>query len=236
MWIDCSSGGWTESTVREDISDRQLHLHIGGRENVYSTLDTELPSSPVLVHGDYEYLGEGYYACAEAEVDDDTSFPTCADILDAYVVPVALERARLEGLPVPDWHLTNEQFDPPAILYGVNPFARNHVVVEAGGDWKAASRKVSRLGKYVICCQSLPVNARIVEFEMVLGRSTSDRFGIWARDIFRIFKLPLALVRLIEADGQLYLSAIERLRRDKLSHEAESLLINEFVAGGDYRG
>ncbi|HET6566482.1 MAG TPA: RimK-like ATPgrasp N-terminal domain-containing protein [Rhodothermales bacterium] len=201
-----------------------------------------MPGSTVLVHGDYEYLGDGYYACAEAEVDDEEAFPTCADTLDAYVVPIALERARLAGLAVPDWHLTNEQFEPPAILYGVNPFARNHVVVEEGGDWKAAARKVSRLGKFVICCQPLPPDARIVELEMVLGQSVEDRFSDWARDVYRVFRLPLALVRLIEADGQFYLSAIERLRRDKLSQAAEALFAGyseqnrQFVAGGDYRG
>lgn len=125
---------------------------------------------------------------------------------------------------------------PPAILYGVNPFARNHIVVEEGDDWKAAARKVSRLGKFVICCLTLPPNARIVEFEMLLGFSLEARFARWARDIHQTFHLPLALVRLIEADGQHFLSAIERLPHEKLSKEAEALLQRQLVVGGDYRG
>jgi hypothetical protein len=194
-------------------------------------LDTELPSKPLLLHGDYEYLGEGYYACTE--VDGSDALPTPADILDAYVVPIALERARLAGLPIPEWHLTNEHFEAPALLYGVNPFARSHELVREGDDLRASARKLSRQGKFVLCCQSLPADADVVEFEMILGRSTDPRFSTWASDIFEIFRLPLALVRLIETDGQFFLSAIERLPRDEMSDEGQALLERQLTERGE---
>jgi len=205
----------------------------GVRKRLY-VLDTELPSTTLLLNGDYEYLGEGYYACAEAEGEG--ILPTCADTLDAYIVPIALERARISGLAVPEWHLTNGSFEAPAILYGVNPFARSHEVVREGGDKEAAARKISRQGKFVICCQSLPHGAEIVEFEMILGHSIDSRFSTWARDIYDIFHLPLARVRLIEANGQFYLSAIERLPYGDMSNEGRVLLESRLKERGERNG
>ena len=57
--------------------------------------------------GNYEYLTEGYYRCLDAELQGhDDIIPRCLDALDAYVVPVALEKAELAGIAIPEWYLT----------------------------------------------------------------------------------------------------------------------------------
>lgn len=187
-------------------------------------LSFEPEQSPVILNGDYEYLSEGYYACEEAEDARNTPLPTCADALDAYIVPLALERARLAGLPVPNWSLTNDAVKAPAVLYGVNPFARNHLVVTDSAECEDAARKMSRNGKFVICCQELPSGAELIEFEMVLGRTPDERFAGWAADVYRVFRLPAASVRLIVTPDGSYLSAIERLPQTEWSPAAQALL------------
>ena len=190
------------------------------------------PSSPSktrsstgdLPSGDYEYLTEGYYACQDAELNASRTLPSTADTLDAYVVPIALERVRLAGLPVPEWYLTNRDFETPAVLYGVNPFARNHVVVRPDDDAAAAARMVSRRGKFAICCQRLPPGAVLIEFDQVYDRASDERFAHWAEALHRLFHLPLARVRLIATAGREYFSAVERLPRERLSEPAARLL------------
>jgi len=84
---------------------------------------------PLEFLGSYEYMSEGYYACQDAELAGEGAMPTCADALDAYVVPIALEKAAKAGVPVPEWLLTSEYFPVPAVCYGVNPFSRKYAVV-----------------------------------------------------------------------------------------------------------
>ena len=88
------------------------------------------------------------------------SGPTIFHLAENHERAAALaERLTHAGLPVPEWHLTNAAFEPPALLYGVNPFARNHEHVSAGDDAATAARRVSRRGKFAICCQQLPPDA-----------------------------------------------------------------------------
>lgn len=184
---------------------------------------SEAITSDPLLCGDYEYLTEGYYACQDAEGRARRYAPTPEDVLDAYVVPIALERVRLAGLPTPEWSLTNGDFQPPAILYGVNPFARNHLVVGEGDAPATAARKASRQGKFVVCCQQLPAGAILTEFEQVFDRCIDEQYQAWAAALYRLFHLPLARVRLIVTPEQDFFSAMERLPRRDLSPASASL-------------
>jgi len=172
----------------------------------------EPPRSPdLLLSGDYEYLTEGYYRCLDAEFAPGASpMPTCADALDAYVVPIALEKASKAGLPVPDWVLTNEYFPVPAVCYGVNPFSRKYAVVRTEAEREAAARQLTWNMKYTICCQRITEATQIAEFRMVCGRTEQAEFADWADRIFGIFRVPVATVRLLR-NGRLEFSAVEIL-------------------------
>lgn len=190
-----------------------------------------------LLHGDYEYLSEGYYAAVEVELHGLTALPSCADVLDAYNVPVALERVRQAGLPVPEWYLTNDTMKPPAVIYGVHPFARAfRVVYEPQEAWIAA-RQLSRQGKYLLCYQRLPVHARLIEVELILDRTPETAYAWWAEQLYGLFHLPLAKLRLIETpDGQTFFSALERLPRSRLSTKSRKLLQERLQAFCARRG
>jgi RimK-like ATPgrasp N-terminal domain len=174
---------------------------------------------PFLLSGNYEYLTEGYYECQDAELARRGEvMPTCADALDAYVVPIALEKASKAGLAVPDWVLTHEYFPVPAVCYGVNPFSRRYAVVREESAREAVAKKLTWNFKYSMCCQRISAETEIVEFRMVAGRTSDEEFAGWADRVFSIFRIPLATVRLLR-NGRLELSAIEILPYRFLTHE-----------------
>jgi hypothetical protein len=172
----------------------------------------EPPSTPkLLLSGNYEYMTEGYFQCQDAELSGrEGVMPTCAEALDAYVVPISLEKAAKAGVPVPDWVLTNEYFPVPAVCYGVNPFSRRYLVVREEKEREAAAKQLSWNAKYTICCQRITPATEIVEFRTVCGRTEQTEFADWAERLFGIFRIPVATVRLLR-NGRLEFSAIEIL-------------------------
>src|SRR5262245_24357922 len=120
----------------------------------------ELGSSYLNLSGDYEYLDQAYYVSQEFENRGEPIFPTCKEMLDAYVVPIFLEKARRAQIPVPEHYVTNGYFEPPVIVDPVNPFMKkSRTVLKPGrspsttscGD-KAIARSMTRNYTYAICC------------------------------------------------------------------------------------
>ncbi len=169
-----------------------------------------------LLSGDYAYMTAGYYACQDAELAGADALPTCADALDAYVVPIALEKAAKAGLAVPEWILTHEYFPVPAVCYGVNPFSRRHEVVRDESARRAVARRLTGNFRYSMCCQLIAPASEVVEFRMVGGRTASPEFEGWADGVFSVFRVPLATVRMLRG-ARLELSAIEPLPRRLLT-------------------
>ena len=174
-------------------------------------------SDSLLLSGNYEYMTEGYFECQDAELAGRAGvMPTCADALDAYVVPIALEKAAKAGIAVPEWILTHEYFPVPAVCYGVNPFSRRHELVTDESARRAVARRLTSNFRYSMCCELVTPDARLAEFRMVCGRTTSPEFAGWADRVFSVFRVPLATVRVICAETTM-LSAIEILPRRVLT-------------------
>jgi len=188
----------------------------------------ERPRRPLL-SGRYEYMTEGYYACQDAELAGEDAMPTCGDALDAYVVPIALEKAAKAGIPVPAWLLTNEYFPVPAICYGVNPFSRKYAVVKDEASRESEARRLTWNHKYTMCCQSIGATTEIVEFRMVCGRTEQTEFADWAKRLFEVFRVPLATVRLLRG-ARLEFSALEALPFESLA-PSERAWAEEFGRG-----
>jgi len=200
--------------------------------------ELDLPEEPplpvkVILAGDYEYLTEGYYECQDVELGGGfQAVPTCAETLDAYVVPVALEKAACAGLAVPEWYLTNEYFTPPAVVYGVNPFSRRHAVVRTEAEREEAAKKLTWNFKYTMCCQRIRPETELVELRMAAGRTEDERWAEWAADVHRVFRLPLATVRLLVTGDLVQLSAVEILPLRSLNRRERAWA--EALARGDH--
>ena len=147
--------------------------------------------------GIYNYMELPYYVSQDFENSDRVIHPTCMEMLDAYVPPLFLEKAKLAGLEVPEFYLSNGYFEPPVIIDPVNPFTIKSRIVLKPGKENAIARSLTRNNTYAICCQEIPPNCRIIHFRSVLGWCVAKPYRDIAQIIWEHFRIPLAKVRLI---------------------------------------
>lgn len=182
----------------------------------------------VNLAGNYDYLEMPYYISQQLEADGQVVHPTCSEMLDAYVPPLFLEKAKLAGLHVPDFYISNGFFEPPVIIDPINPFMTKSRVVLKPGRERAIAKSMTRNFTYAICCQELPSDAEIRRFHSVLGWCTPVKYRELSQIIWNLFHLPLARVRLVEyADGKLLLSDISQLPLKKLGKREMEHLAGE---------
>jgi len=175
--------------------------------------------------GDYGYLSSGYYRSLDAELEGLEVMPTTLDALDAYVVPIAMEKARLAGLPVPAFHLATTRFPPtPFMAYPVNPFSSKGELVVDRDQLAARRNGLTYTGKYAVLCQELPEDYRIDVVRWVLGRTLVPEYAAFAAALFETFRLPLARARVIVTPKAFLLSALLPLPLKELTAEESALL------------
>ncbi len=194
-------------------------------------LIAHLESEDCLVNlaGDYDYLTSGYYLSQEMENQDKNIHPTCKEILDAYVTPLSLEKARLNNIAVPEFYVTNGHFEPPVIIDTMNPFMSRHSVVLKTSYQERAAKSLTRNFTYAICCQELPPDSRVVYFHSILGWCAASKYRTISQQIWDVFKIPIVKVRLIALEnGQFLLSSLDPLPVKKLTPR-EAIFINENV-------
>jgi hypothetical protein len=178
----------------------------------------EADKTYVNMAGDYDYLETPYYVSQDYELNGSPIHPTCREMLDAYVPPLLLERAKLAGLPVPEYYISNGYFEPPVIIDPINPFMIKSRIVLRPGREAAIGRSMTRNHTYAICCQEIPPGSHIIRFRSILGWSANPRYREISREIWRVFHIPLARVRLmVTAKGVFLLSDISQLLPGKLN-------------------
>lgn len=186
-----------------------------------------LRGEPGIVNlaGNYNYLETGYYTSLDLEAEGIDIHPTCKEALDAYVTPLMLEKAKLNNVPVPEWYITNGYFEPPVIIDTINPFMTRHSIVERQGHVDRVAKSMTRNFKYAICCQEIPHEAAVGSFRAILGWSVVPAHRPLAEALWKVFRIPLAVVRTIQlADDQILLSDINPLPFEKLNNRERFFL------------
>ncbi len=168
-------------------------------------------------------MSEGHYGSVEAEVQGIRVYPTIKESLDAYIVPLCMNRAQEVGINVPEHYISNDYFEPPAIVYPINPFMKKHSVVYKAGHVKRIAKSMTRNFKYAICVQKITDDVAIREYKCVMGKTTCDELDDMSTKIWNTFHLPICNIRVIE-DGKIMLSAIEPLELQELGSKELKLL------------
>ena len=210
---------------------------------------TPNPEAPVLFHldrqrfgdlaqvanlsGDYTYLTSGYYASLDAELAGLRVLPTTQEALDAYVVPIAMEKARLAGIPVPPHETVTDRFPPPPLLaYPINPFSSRGELLLDVETIEQRRKGLTYTGKYAVLVQHLPVDHRIDVLRLVMGKTHVPEYEELGRLLFETYRLPLMKVRIVVTTKEYLLSAIEPLPFGELTEDDRSLLEGR----GSWRG
>ena len=179
----------------------------------------------VNLSGDYSYLLSGYYDSLDAELAGLSIIPTTQDALDAYVVPIAMERAKAAGLAVPDYDIVTEKLLPPPIMaYPINPFMDQGELVSETDILKQRRKALTMSGKYAVLCQKLDSDSRIDVARCVLGKCLTEEYRDFAAEVFQVFRIPLMRVRVIVSAKAYLLSAIEPLPWGSLTLNEKKLL------------
>jgi hypothetical protein len=177
------------------------------------------------LYGDYSYLLSGFYDSLDAELSGLSIIPTTRDALDAYVVPIAMEKAKLEGLYIPEYEIVTDKFlATPIMAYPVNPFfSKGELLVDAHA-LEHRRNAVSMTGKYAVLCQRLKGDYRIDVLRCIMGQCLNEAYEEFAAEVFRIFRIPLMRVRVIVVSKEYQLSAIEPLLYEDLTLNEKKLL------------
>lgn len=228
------TGGW-HLNLRSDAGGVILTVH--DRKDRFlkedSIFTVSIDESTHVVSENHFYKSEAYYTVVRNEVNGINTVPSSGQAIEAYVVPICLEKAKLSGIDVSEWEISYQYASVPCVIYGLNYFSTpsEYFVVSDEESAKEVIKHVTNKGKYPFCYQKLPEAANIVTVTSVFGRvveNSDQKIASIVGDVYRLFKIPLFSAVLIEHDGNYTLSSMGPVRYAKLTRQ-EKKLLGEFL-------
>jgi hypothetical protein len=181
-----------------------------------------------VIAEDYSYKTEAYYTILERELAGEDIHPSSRNVLDAFVVPICLERAKLAGIPVVEWGISQAYVPLPAILYGLNYFATasDFFVVQDNEQAKDVIKHITNKSKYPFCYQKLNDGATIHSCTAVFGRTAESCAVIegYAAMIYELFSIPLVSMVFVKTENKFALSSLAPTRYTHLTENERTLL------------
>lgn len=181
-----------------------------------------------VVSADYSYKTEPYYTILRLELEGTAVLPSSASVIDAYVVPVCLERAHLAGIPVCEWGISQGYTPLPAILYGLNYYATaaEYAVVHDSEKAKEFVKHITNRGKYPFCYQVLDEGAEIASCTAIFGRTAGrcSRVAELAQQVYDLFHIPLVTIIYVRSGDRYLLSSLSPVKSSHITEEERSIL------------
>lgn len=185
-----------------------------------------------IVSEDYSYKSETYYAILRREMEGVAVRPSSAAVLDAYVVPVCLEKAHLAGIPVCEWGISQGYAPLPSLVYGLNYFASaaDYAVIHDSGRAKEIIKHITNKGKYPFCYQKLEEGAEIGTAVSIFGKTCDTGCNVpeLARQVYDLFAIPLVTLVFVRYGDRCLLSSLSPTRYSRLS-DAERTLVSTHI-------
>ncbi|OPY46635.1 MAG: hypothetical protein A4E47_00541 [Methanosaeta sp. PtaU1.Bin028] len=184
--------------------------------------------SVYIINEDYFYKTEPYYTIVQNEFQGIRTVPSSGDVLDAYIVPICLEKAKMAGISVCEWVISYSYVTLPAIVYGLNYFSTpsDHFVVNDYPSAKKVIRHVTNFGKYPFCYQKMSSGSEIETYVSIFGKTvnSSPEVASMSEKIYSVFQIPLVTIVLVRDGGGYYLSSLAPVRYSQLTREETELL------------
>lgn len=181
-----------------------------------------------VISEDYSYKTESYYTILSYELAGKNVRPASSAVLDAYVVAICLERAKLAGIPVAEWGISQGYVPLPSIIYGLNYFATSadFFLVTDSEKAKEVIAHVTNKGKYPFCYQKIPPGATIHSCVSIFGRTTDSCAAIagHARKIYELFSIPLVTMVFVKTGDEYRLSSLSPTKYTRISGDERALL------------
>jgi hypothetical protein len=185
-------------------------------------------NSQYIVNESYFYKTEPYYAIVKNENEGIKTTPSSSDVLDAYIVPICLEKAKLAGIQVCDWTISDYFVSLPALIYGLNYFSTpsdNFLVSDHEGARKVI-KHVTNHGRYPFCYQKMSDTSSVVRCVSIFGKSIDccEKVSTIAEKIYEVFRLPLVEIVLVKDESGCRLSSLSPVKYSQLSKDETEML------------
>ena len=184
--------------------------------------------SQYIVNESYFYKTEPYYTIVRNENDGIRTIPSSNDVLDAYIVPICLEKAKLAGIPVCEWIISNVYVSLPAIVYGLNYFSTpsDHFLVSDLEQAKQIIKHVTNRGRYPFCYQKISERSAVVKCISIFGKSINccEKARDLAEKIYEVFRLPLVEMVMVKDEADCRLSSLSPVKYSQLSKDETEML------------
>ena len=197
-------------------------------------LEVSIDSRRHVISEDHSYKSEAYYTSLREEMSGLVILPSSTQCLEAYVVPICLERAKLAGLDVSEWEISYSYAEPPCLIYGLSYFSdpSDHVHALDDKTAKAAVRHYTNKGKYPFCYQPLGAADKVREVVGVFGHTTEKDVKVaeFISRLHEVFGIPLMRAVFIEGE-RLLLSSVGPVSYASLTKEEADLLARHIRDG-----
>lgn len=184
--------------------------------------------SQYIVNESYFYKTEPYYTIVTNENEGIKTTPSSSDVLDAYIVPICLEKAKLAGIPVCDWVISNQYVSLPAIVYGLNYFSTpsDHFLISDLEAAKKVIKHVTNHGRYPFCYQKISVTSSVAKCVSIFGKTINccEPVKSLAKKVYEVFRLPLVEVVLVKDELGFRLSSLAPVKYSQLSKDETEML------------
>lgn len=182
-----------------------------------------------VVSENHFYKSEGYYTLVRNEINGINTLPRSADVIDAYIVPICLEKAKLAGIDVCDWEVSYSFVMAPCLIYGLNYFATPGEFTVAREAEKAREiiRHVTNSGKYPFCYQPLRAGEDVRTATAVFGKTAEVKdaaLAELAQKVYDEFRIPLVSIIYIASGERCKLSSLGPVRYTRLTNDEKKLL------------
>ncbi len=185
-------------------------------------------NSQYIVNESYFYKTEPYYTIVKNENEGIKTIPSSSDVLDAYIVPICLEKAKLAGIPVCDWVISNQYVSLPAIVYGLNYFSTpsDHFVVSDLEGARTVIKHVTNHGRYPFCYQKIGDTSSVNKCVSIFGKTINccEQVSSMAEKIYEVFRVPLVEIVLVKDQSGCRLSSLAPVKYSQLSKEETEML------------
>jgi hypothetical protein len=203
----------------------QRRDHIPKKDIMYTLKEDD---SQYIVNESYFYKTEPYYAIVKNENEGIKTTPRSSDVLDAYIVPICLEKAKLAGIKVCDWTISYQFVPLPALIYGLNYFSTpsDNFMVSDHEEARKVIKHVTNRGRYPFCYQKMSDNSTVVRCASIFGKSINccEKVSTIAEKIYEVFRLPLVEIVLVKDESGCRLSSLSPVKYSQLSKDETEML------------
>jgi hypothetical protein len=169
-----------------------------------------------FVSDNYFYKSEAYYRIVHHEIQGRRPVPSSKDLIEAFVVPICLEKARMHDIRICPWEVSYSYAPLPSIAYGIHYYAdpAEYSILREGEVAREVINHITNHGRYPFC------------YIGVFGETTEEQPELrhLARAIYAAFMIPFLSITVTRDEGKYALSSLSNAKYSKLSPEDRILL------------